>query len=294
MRALGVGVVLWCAACGGGGGGGDAGVRDAAGGGGDGGPDAMASVADAGPPPDAVTGPLESTLGDPPYLTGDPAGTDVRAAVRGGQRPYTCIIYEGAAPGTVPAGVVQDPAEPGGCVLAGGVDEELGDLPGAYGLIVIVTDAAGDSVEIPVAYEGAPCGAAPDAWPIALHGAGAAATWTITIDDLDGVVGAMGCEPCMSMSALTRAPLAVAPNLACAAGGDLCSDCDGCIAVTGTCPGPDIATAVRDVELRAHAPVRAGVAGWVTVELSVSYSGGSLDPCGSKRWRCHIEALELP
>jgi hypothetical protein len=265
--------------------------------------DATAPIADAAAPggaADAIAAPLASLLGDPAYLVGGTAGaTDVTTVVTGGARPYACTLYSGPGQGTVPAGVTQDlAADPAGCVLAGGVAAGAGDVPGAYGFIVTVEDAAGDSIEIPVAYQGPPCDTAaatlvPGGWPPPVEPAGAPRSWQLAIADLDAIESGAVCDACMSVSLFTRGPLTIAPGLDCASGGDLCSDCDGCVALAAGCPGA--ATASRPIELRAHAPLRAdGRPAWATVAIGVAYSGGSLDPCGGKNWGCHLETLQLP
>lgn len=244
---------------------------------------------------------LVSLLEDPPYLVGNPTGlTCVTDAVRGGTGPHTCSFYVGPARGTVPAGVMQDTGDPSGCTLVGGVDTDSGDRPGAYGFTMVVEDALGDTVEIPVAYQGPACDTAtaiitPDAWPVIVHAPGTARNWQLNITDLDGVEQGMVCDACNTLSLLTRGPLTIAAGLDCANPGDVCSDCADCVTFIGACPGESVATMTRFVNLAAHAPLRnEGLAGWVTIDFGVSYSGISFDPCAGKSWGCHIEVLEVP
>jgi len=243
-------------------------------------------------------GPLRSTLGEPPYVIGNPAGTDIRDSVVGGEPPYECAVYAGPAPGTVPIGI-QGATETSGCVFNGGVDVAAGDAPGAYGFIVIVTDRAGASIDIPIAYEGPGCTAGnatvePATWPVPVNPPGSAFDLSLEVTELDGVEGPGGCGPCFDLSLLTRRPLVASTGLRCDAEGDLCSDCEDCITSVGECPGPNIGTVLRTVDLRDHAPLRPDGPGWATLSLDASYSGANADPCGTERFRCHFEVLELP
>jgi hypothetical protein len=241
------------------------------------------------------TGALSNALGAD-YLVGDPTnGTDVACAVSGGVGPYSCELYEGPGEGSVPSGVVQDDSDPSGCTLSGGVDP-VDDNPGVYGFIVVVSDDNGDEIEIPVVYEGADCDTAnvtmtPTSTDVLVHEEGTAQTWTVEATDVAGVdVGPPdGCDQCANMSLLTRAPLSIKLDLECANDGDICSECNDCFA--GSCPGPF--TMTRPVELATHGPLRIdGERAWATLEITATYSGASLDPCGDTRWACHIEVLE--
>lgn len=236
--------------------------------------------------------PLSTTLIDPPYLIASPSGpTDVREAVNGGEPPYTCEIYEGPGEGTIPAGVFQDSGDSSGCVLGGGLEPSWGDHPGNYGFLMDVTDAAGASVVVPVVYEGPGC----DTGAVSISPSSAASIitdatrWRIRVADLDLVgMGGGACASCFDVSLLTRSPFNTAPNLDCNASGDFCS------------PPPELPTSCdqeptlhdRFIDLRGSTKANGDELGFVTLELSASYSGQAVDPCGSKSWRCHIEVLQ--
>ncbi len=235
---------------------------------------------------------FRANLGALPYLVGDPAGTSLLAAVAGGAPPYSCEIYEGPGEGTLPAGVTLN-----GCDLEGGLRPEWGDLPGNYGFLVEVSDAAGSRVAVPVVYPGAACSTAnvtmqPSSTASMTAAAGSSGTWRVDVLDLDGVDYGGNCSACMTVSALTRSPISASANLSCDAAGDLCVDDSLPMTYSGSCPGTNIATATRFVQLDAHPMVKQG-AGFVTVEVAANYSGGSIDPCHGKVWRCHMDVLEV-
>jgi len=248
------------------------------------------------PPDDALR--VDLSVG---YLTGAD-GLDVRAAVVGGAAPYSCYIYQGPGEGTVPAGVWPDEDDDdSGCILLGQLEPDWGDMPGNYGFLMTVQDAVGATVEVPVVYFGDPCDTplvtlapTPDDSLLATAGSsGSSQSWLLNVTSMDGVSYEDACASCFTMSVLTRNPLSIAANLDCNAQGDVCSDGTDTITYHDTCPGQDIATMRRFVNLASHDPVRDG-AGFVTMEISASYSGVSLDPCSGNQWQCHIEALEVP
>ena len=142
--------------------------------------------------------PFRSVLGDPPYLEGWD-GVDVSAAVTCGTEPYYCTIFQGDGEGTVPSGVSQDPADTTGCTLVGEVDSS--NLPGTYGFIVVVHDGRGDTVDIPVFFQGEPCDTDhvaldPTDRPVRVEAGGSAYSWTLTVDDLDAPCDDVSCATC--------------------------------------------------------------------------------------------------
>jgi|GEM_PF-6757930 len=229
------------------------------------------------------------------FLAGDEQlGTDVLSAVSGGVAPFQCAIYRGNGAGTVPLGVGQDwNADPTGCTISGA----MFGAPGNYGFFVEVYDATGVKVDVPVMYEGPPCDTAevtmaPAPADLVIGQPGAAHTFRIDVTDIDSVADGEVCDTCLTTSVLTRAPLETAPRLDCNAPGDVCTD--GETVVQNSCPSENAATATRFVAVDAHDPVRGDKPGWMTVDITINYSGAQLAPCGGKRWACHVEVLEVP
>jgi hypothetical protein len=241
--------------------------------------------------------PLRHTLQDPPYLEGAD-GVDVTTVVEQGVSPYSCHFYSGPGQGTVPAGVYQDPQDPSGCRLRGAVGDD--EPPGGYGFIMVVEDAVGDSVEIPVHYRGPACATAavtltPAASPPQVKDGGIDYTWSIAVTDIDfpcDDASCATCHFCLSMQFLALDPLSGATDLLCQNEGDVCSDCEAdCLPQTPHhCPGQG--TMNRSLQVRPHDPIRQG-AGWVTMEIEINYTGDDLAACGAKQWTCHFETLEL-
>jgi hypothetical protein len=221
---------------------------------------------------------------------------DLRCFVRGGQPPYSCSRYQGPGAGSVPLGVGPLDGDASQCVFIGGVNLEQGDVPGVYGFTVIVADAGGSSLEVPIAFQSeqacstSSVSISPEP-VVETTVAGAGKGWTIVADDVDGISAEGTCEPCFDLGVLTRSPLLVGAALGCEDSGDVCSDCgDDCFA-GASCPGTFVAT--RPVVLKDHTPVRTDGPGWATIDMRASYSGNSFDPCGGKSWGCHVELLEL-
>ena len=126
----------------------------------------------------------------------------------------------------MPDGVTVDSLDPSGCVLRGAPSP---GVPGVYGLLVVVRDDSGASVDVPIAYLAGTCDTAavtltPDSSTVMTQPRGGARTWTITATDVSGVSMDSLCLPCASLSILTRGPLSLAPNLDCAQSGDRSSE----------------------------------------------------------------------
>ena len=234
------------------------------------------------------------------YLPGSD-GLDVADAVSGGMGDVSCSIYRGPGQGRVPVGVMQDPADASGCTLVGLPDPAA--TPGGAGFIVVVEDEMGQRLDVPVFYPTTACNtAAATITPLAdaprITMAGAAYDWALSITDIDapctdGMV-CMSCGWCFDMST-SSSGLSVARNLNCSAAGDVCSDCAGCVTPITTCP--DVLSMARDIEVRAHGPIRGdGGPAWASVGLSMDYSGANLSGgmCGDKSWSCQMMVLELP
>jgi hypothetical protein len=232
------------------------------------------------------------------YLVGAD-GLDVRSSIVGGTAPYTCYIYEGPGEGTVPAGVWADEDDDeSGCILYGRLERDWGDMPGNYGFFMVVEDSEGESLDVPVVYFGDPCDTedvrlSPSADASLIGLPGAPQSWQLDVFGVDGVAYGDVCGSCFAMSLLTRNPLSIAARLECDEDGDWCSDEVGFLSYhSDRCPGDDFASVRRYVDLAPHDTVREG-SGFVTMELSASYSGVSLDPCSGHQWKCHIEVLEV-
>ncbi len=241
-----------------------------------------------------VYDPLVTTLPNPPLLQGRD-GLDVSQVVQGGKGSLRCFIYQGPGEGTVPPGVTQDPNDTSGCTLSGTVSASA--KPGSYGFIVVVTDDLGQSIEVPVWYQGAPCNVAgvaltPPASPPQVVPAGSAYSWQLEVTNLNYPCedpGCTSCRACINMF-LMSGPLDPTAQLQCSNPGVVCSDCGpGCITNASTCPG--LGSMRRSVDVRAHPPIRQGFA-WETVELTLDYTGDDLQNCGPNHWECHIETLE--
>jgi hypothetical protein len=198
----------------------------------------------------------------------------------------------------VPTGVTVDPNDPTGCTFLGGVGEE--DAPGGYGFIVVVEDEAGDSVDIPVHYEGPACATdsatlSPAESPPRVIDAGSAYDWDIQVTDIDFPCDDVSCETChfcLSMQFVTLEPLSGATDLLCENEGTVCSDCgEDCLPPSPfSCPASG--TMNRLLQVREHDSTRPGPA-WITMELQLDYTGDDLEGCGDKHWICHFETWEI-
>jgi hypothetical protein len=244
-------------------------------------PDARSDAAmadariDAAPPmPDAGCGPLELATDDA-YIVHE-SSTVVSDAVAG-TGPFTCSFYNGAGAGTRPDGLTLTGAT---CTLSGGG----GGQPGQYGFIVVVRDACNQTLEVPVAFDNGDCpdNAAldPPAWPPRVPsdptgGYGWLLEAAIGVRNFDDT-----CQACFGMSVSTRSPTTLAAGLECDNPGDLCSDCDGCIEpIHAGCTPPQTSLAMsREVEVRAHDPLRSG-AGWLTMGIHMVFSSTTDETC---------------
>ncbi len=242
-----------------------------------------------------VYDPLGTSLPNPPLLQGSD-GLDVSQVVQGGKGDLRCYIYQGPGEGTVPPGVTQDPNDTSGCTLSGSVSPSA--KPGSYGFIVVVSDELGQSLEVPVWYQGQLCNVGgvsltPAASPPQVVSAGSAYSWQLAVTDLnfpceDG--GCTHCRGCLNMF-LSSGPLDPTNQLQCSNPGVVCSDCgQGCITNASTCPG--LGSMHRSVDVRDHPAIRAQGFAWETIELTLDYTGDDLANCGPNHWECHIETLE--
>lgn len=246
----------------------------------------------------SVYGVLELN-GDPPVTGTD--GLDLDTFLDGGKAPIACTVYTGPGEGTVPSGVQQDSSDATGCTFEGTPDGS--NPPGGYGFLVIVEDILGQRIEVPVFYAGDACNTSavmidPEANVPRVETAGSAYAWSLTVDeDIDApceTTQCNSCGACWNMS-MTASPLATTQDLECANPGDVCSDCNSCTTAVQTCP--DLLTMTRSVDVKSHSPLRSGAAAWLSIEVTLDYSGTVTSPlsdCGNKHWECHLETLEVP
>jgi hypothetical protein len=238
--------------------------------------------------PDGGCGPLRLDV-PAGFVEHSPLATTDLAAAVDGTGPFTCSFYTGVARGTRPAGTALT-----GCALAGGAGP--GQAQGQYGFIVVVRDACGDTVDVPVAMQHGACTdlvtMTPPPSPVRVPSAPTAGYgWGLQLD-LDLVANAGGgCGYCFTMQATTRAPAQISQNLDCANPGTICSDCDGCVGAVTSCSAP--VTMERQLTVKPHDRLRpAGSPGWLTIDMGLVWSGDSRDPCGGNEWTCHVESFE--
>ena len=220
----------------------------------------------------------------------------IKGLFSGGLGPYYCTVYSGSGRGTYPGKLNYLKSDPSGCTLSGGFAST--DAPGTYGFLVTVSDALGQTLDVPVTCKNGNCPSTtmtmiPAIWPPRVMSPKASYKW---IMDLSGVdvrcknASCSQCGICADILVTISPPITADPNLNCLKAGDVCLY-NTKFGIYSKCP--TTTTWHGEPLVKAHAPQRGkGLPAWNSLELELSYSGNKLNPCGGKTWTCHWDTLE--
>lgn len=229
------------------------------------------------------------------YQCQDDVDIDVDSLVSGGSPPYECELFVGPGGGNAPDGVSLEDCHLGG--TAGALD-----VPGYYGYMVRVTDAAGAVVDVPIGCFNGLCNNAgsavtidPDPGNPLITTAGVGYSWTVTLPDVDIPCSVSDCSACNGCISTRLMPgpipqMELTEDMVCTNPGTVClvrdtEQADQC---------PDVVTSTRVVTVKDHDPIRDdGGPAWETVPITIGYSGPDPDTCGPKQFECHAATLTL-
>ncbi len=235
-----------------------------------------------------------------PYFKAQCSATSqikIKSLFAGGKGPYTCTVYTGAGRGTFPGKLTYATSDPSGCTLTGGFDPKT-DPPGTYGFLVTVSDTLGQKVDVPVTCKNGDCPSStmsmtPAIWPPRVMSPKTSYKWLMNLSGVDLLcknVSCTHCSTCMDIVIAINGPITADANLDCLKPGDVCLY-NSKFGIWSKCPGTT--TWHGEPMVKVHTPQRAtGLPAWNTLEMKMSYSGNTLNPCGGKTWSCHWDTLE--